>query len=133
MELIKEDIKRISDINILVISQRLSTIEKYRKLKLENDELKTLKNITVIGKYNSNTKYNLKNILRYLATREKISVVPYNTLFFEASEEANVPDLFLRIRKISDINDENYNFNFEVLNLTNLILDRLKEVQMKMR
>ena len=130
---IKDEIKKISDLNIYVLSQRLSTIEKYRNMKLNDEELKTPKNITIIGKYNSNTKYNLKNILRYLGTKEKISVVPYNILFFEAAEEANVPDLFLKLRKISDTSDENYFFASETLNLTNLIIDKLKELQMKMR
>ena len=79
------------------------------------------------------TKYvaeSLKNITRYLGTKEKFSLVPYNVLFYEAAEEATVPDLFLRLRKLNDSNDNNYFFVKETLDLTNRIVARIKELQM---
>lgn len=131
--LTRKQILEISNLNVQIISQRLSSINRYKELREKNRELQTPKNITAIGKYDSRLKYNLKNISRYLGTKEKISVVPYNVLFYEAAEEAGVPELFLRLRKLTDVNDINYIFISETLNLTNLIVNRLKELQMKMR
>lgn len=127
----RKEILEISNLNVLVISQRLFGLNYYKQIKENNKELLSPKNITVIGKYNKRTKYNLKNITRYLGAKEKFSLVPYNVLFFEAAEEATVPDLFLRLRKLNDSNDNNYFFVKETLDLTNRIVARIKELQMK--
>ncbi len=125
----RQQILAMSNLNALVITQRLASVNYYKELIEKNKELLSLKNITVINKYIKETKYNFKNITRYLGTKENICLIPYNTLFYEAAEEANVPDLFLKLRKISDTNDNNYFFISETLKLTNKIVDRLKELQ----
>ena len=89
--------------------------------------------MVAIGKYDNESKYNKKNITRYLEERKNLNIIPYNTLFFEAAEETEVVELFLKLRNIKDINDKNYFFMAEVLNLTNNIITRLQELQMKMR
>ena len=63
--------------------------------------------------------------------KNRISTVPYNTLFFEASEEATVPDLFLRMRKIKDEEDRNYLFMSEVKRCSDNIRYRLQDLQVK--
>lgn len=125
----RKEILAMSNLNVLIITQRLASVNYYKELKENNKELLSPKNITAIGKYSKETKFNLKNILRYLGTKEDFSLVPYSTLFYEAAEEASVPDLFLKLRKISDTNDDNYFFISETLNLTNKIVTRLKELQ----
>ena len=74
-----------------------------------------------------------KNITRYLDERKEIVVIPYNTLFFEAAEEASVTELFLKLRDIKDTTDDNYFFINEVQKVTEKIILRLQELQMKMR
>ena len=81
----------------------------------------------------SESKYNLKNIIKYLDEKKDISVIPFNMLYFEATEESAVPDLFLRLKNIKDTSDENYIFMQEVLRLVDKIIKRLQELQMKMR
>lgn len=130
---VKKDILELSNLNILVLSQRLISLEKYNNLKKENKEIIGPKYLTVIGKYNKESKYNKKNIIRYLDEKKTINVIPYNTLFFEAAEEANVTEMFLKLRNIKDVNDGNYIFMAEVLSLTNNIITRLQELQMKKR
>lgn len=125
----RQAILSMSNLNVLIITQRLASVNYYKELKEKNKELLSLKNITAIGKYIKDTKYNLKNIVRYLGTKEQFNLIPYNTLFYEAAEEACVPDLFLKLRKINDTNDDNYFFISETLNLTNKIVTRLKELQ----
>lgn len=128
----KEQILTMSNLNVLIISQRLAGVNYYKQIKENNKELLSPKNITAIGKYTKDTKYSLKNIVRYLGTKETFSLVPYSVLFYEAAEEATVPDLFLKLRKLTDTNDINYFFVSETLNLTNRIVTRLKELQKKM-
>ncbi len=130
---IKEEILRISNLNVMVFSQKKVSVDRYMRLRDNNEEIMGVKTIPVIGKYTSHSKYNIKNLTRYLDEKKEISVIPFNLLYFEAAEEAGVTDLFLRLKNIKDKTDENYIFMNEVLKLTNKIIKRLQELQMKMR
>lgn len=130
---VKKDIIEQSNVNVLVISQGLASLNKYNDLKKDNPEIIGPKCIPVLGKYNKESKYNKKNVIRYLQEKKDINLVPYNTLFFEASEEATVTEMFLKLKDIKDTNDSNYFFMEEVLKLTNNIITRLQELQMRMR
>ena len=93
---IRNKILQKSDIVVLSITQGMSGLETLRKNK-ENDQLlKSPKTLLIIGRYDRYSKYNAKNITRFLKEKNTVLTTPYNTLFFEASEEANVADLFLR-------------------------------------
>ena len=130
---IKKELLKISNLNMYVLTQRLSGLDKYNNLKNTNKEFLSPKYIPVIGKYDKNSKYSKKNITRYLDERKEIVVIPYNTLFFEAAEEASVTELFLKLRDIKDTTDDNYFFINEVQKVTEKIILRLQELQMKMR
>lgn len=129
----RNEILNLSNLNVLVITQRLASLNNYKHLKDNDKELLSPKNITVVGKYIKDTKYTVKNINRLLGIKEEISLVPFNKLYFDAAEEAQVPDLFLKLRKMTDKNDDNYFFISETLTLTNRIVNRLKDLQMRMR
>ena len=80
--------------------------------------------------------YNIKNITKYLGEKKEINVIPYNILYFEAAEENNVADLFLRLKRNlikEDRLDDNYLFMQAVEDLVNKILRKLQELQKKMR
>lgn len=130
---VKQEILEVSNLNLLVMTQRLSSLNNYNTLKMENKEILGPKCMPVIGKYDKNSKYNKKNMMRYLDEKKELNIVPYNTLFFEAAEEANVTELFLKLRNIKDTTDDNYFFMSEVLKLINNILTRLQDLQMKTR
>ena len=97
--------------------------------KEENQLLNSPKTLLLIGRYDSYSKYNSKNISRYLGEKNQVLTIPYNTLFFEAAEEANVPDLFLNYRRIKDITDKNNNFISEVKRASENIIYRIQEIQ----
>ena len=128
---IQKTIMHQSDIVVVNIGQRLRDIERFSELKQEIPMLQTKKAILMIGKYDKFSKYNAKNITRYLGEKNKIQTIPYNTLFFEASEEAGVPDLFLKFRKSLDSEDRNAFFIEEVKRATENIIYRLQDLQMK--
>lgn len=113
------------------LSQRLTCIDSFMKKQEEDEIFKSPKVLVLIGRYDRYSKYTLKNITRYMKEKNKISTVPYNTLFFEASEEATVPDLFLRFRKIKDEDDRNYLFMTELKRCSENIIYRLQDLKMQ--
>lgn len=130
---VKEEILRISNLNILVFQQKLSSLNSYIELKSINKEITGLKYIPVIGRYSSQTKYNIKNITKYLNEKKELDTIPFNLLFYEAAEEAAVVDLFLKMRNFKDTADENYIFMNNTKKLSDKIVKRLQELQKKMR
>lgn len=127
----RKNIIEMSNLIITTVSQRLEALNKYIDLKEKHTYLKTKKNLTLITRYDKFSKYNSKNITRYLGEKKQVLTIPYNTLFFEASEEAGVPDLFLRLRKSIDTNDRNAIFISEVQRAVKNIIYRLEDLQMK--
>lgn len=130
---IRKQILDMSNVNILVLSQRLETLEQYRIFKTTNKDVMGPKCIPVLGKYDHSSKYNKKNLMRHLEEKKELNTIPYNILFFEAAQEAAVTDFFLKFRTIKETSDPNYIFMDEVGKLVDLIITRLQELQMKMR
>lgn len=120
-----------SNLVVANISQRLASINEFMELKEEIPILKSKKTLLLIGRYDKYSKYTIKNITRYMEEKNKVSTIPYNTLFFEACEEAKVPDLFLKLRKTDD-DDVNGFFLSEVKRTSENIIYRLQDLQMKM-
>lgn len=125
------EILQTSDIIVMNLTQRLRTIDDFIALR-ENSEFYRRKNIILnIGRYDKFSKYNDKNITKYLREKQHVSVVPYNTLFFEACSEGTVIDLLLKLRSITDDTDRNVMFVKELKNLDNNIIVKMQELQMK--
>lgn len=130
---IREDVKqRILDLSNLVIvntSQNFKSIEKLKENKQKSELLKSPKALILIGRYDKYSKYNVKNITRYLEEKNQVLALPYNTLYFEATNEAEVPNLFLKFKKMIDQDDRNAIFVEEVNRATENIIYRLQELQ----
>ncbi len=120
-----------SDIVVINMSQRLRSINKFLELKNKNQILASQKSLILIGRYDKYSKYNSKNISRYLGEKNQVLTIPYNTLFFEATEEAGVPDLFLKFRRNLDPEDRNAFFIEEIKRASENIMYRLQDLQMK--
>ena len=129
---IKQRIIENSDLVILSTSQNYRSIKKLKKAKEENEILKTPKTLILIGRYDKYSKYNSKNVTRYLEEKNQVLTLPYNTLYFEATNEAGVPDLFLRFKKLLDVDDRNAIFIEEVKRASENIIYRLQELQARM-
>ncbi len=125
----RDEILKNSDIIVLNLTQRLSSLKEFLETKEQNPLLKSPKTLLLIGRYDKYSKYNSKNISRFLKEKNHILTIPYNTLFFEAAEEAAVPDLFLRFKKFYDQDDRNAFFIEEVKRATDNIIYRLQEIQ----
>lgn len=130
-EEISKQILEKSNIIMVTLSQRLISINNFMKLREEEPVLKSIKTLILIGRYDKYSKYTVKNITRYMGEKNKVSTIPYNTLFFESCEEAGVPDLFLRLRKV-DEDDRNGLFVAEVKRTADNIVYRLQDLAMKL-
>ena len=87
--------------------------------------------IPVIGRYDKHSKFNTKNVARYIKEKRGVYAVPYNTLFFEACNEGKVADFFIKFRKINE-KDRNAMFISEVRQVAEKMIARLQELQMRM-
>ena len=130
-EKITEAILNNSNLIVATLSQRLSSINRFLEYREKNKIFKEKKTLILIGRYDKYSKYSVKNISRYMKEKNRVSTIPYNTLFFEASEEAQVPDLFWRLKKI-DAEDRNAIFIEEVKRTVDNIIYRLKDLQTNM-
>lgn len=127
-----QSILEISDIVMMNLVQRLETINNFIRLREANDFYKKRNVMLNIGRYDQFSKYNNKNITRYMKERQELSVVPYNTLFLEACSEGTIIDFFLRLRNVVDDTDKNVTFEKLVAVADNNIIYKLQELQMKL-
>ena len=130
---IQQEILHISDIVVISMKQRLESINKFLEEKEKSELLNSPKTLLLLGRYDRFSKYTSKNVTRYLREKNEVNTIPYNTLFFEACEEGNIPDLFLRLRKINDETDSNVFFLKEIKRLSDNIIYRLQDIQMRRR
>lgn len=126
---IREQIIDQSDLIILNSSQNYKSLKELKEYKENNKLLKSPRTLLLIGRYDKYSKYNVKNITRYLGEKNKVLTVPYNTLYFEACNEAGVPDLFLKLKKMYDLDDRNAIFMEEIKRASENIIYRLQELQ----
>lgn len=130
-EVLEQNIIQVSDIVVVNLTQRLKAIDNFIELRDTNEFYKKNNIMLMIGRYDKHSKYNKKNITRYLKERKLVSVIPYNTLYFEACSEGKIIDFFLNLKKV-DPTDRNYLFVEEATNMGNAILFKLQELQMKL-
>ncbi len=127
---IVKPILNTSDVIVYNIEQKLDMINDFKELK-ENSDITKKNNIVLnIGRLDEESKYTVKNIARYLGIRKDVTMIPYNTLFFEAASEEKVSEFFLKIRKLNET-DKNAIFWKQVKETVGKIIYKLQEVQMK--
>lgn len=130
-EEINNQILERANLIVASICQRKSTIDDFQERRQKMEVFNSKKTLIMVGKYDRYSKYTIKNISSYLGEKNKISAIPYNTLFFEATEEAGVIDLFFRLRKVST-EDRNGAFIAEVKRTSDNIIYRIQDLAMKM-
>lgn len=123
-------ILEIADVIVMNITQRLATIEDFVALRESNDFFKKNNIMLNIGRYDRYSKYNIKNVTRFIRQRKDISAIPYNTLFFEATSESKVAELMLRLRRIKE-DDRNATFMKEVARMSSDLIYKIQELQMR--
>jgi len=130
----EEEVNRIleiADVIVVNITQRLHVIDKFIALREQNKFFKNNNVLLNVGRYDKFSKYNIKNITRYLRAKKDILAVPYNTLFFESCSEGKVAEFFLKLRNV-EAEDRNRHFIDEVARIEKDLIYKLQELQIKM-
>ena len=125
------EILKLSDILVINMTQRLKTINDFIELRETNDFYQRKNVMLLMGRYDKNSKYNIKNVTRYLKEKKMISVVPYNTLYLEAASEGGSIEFMLKAKNVTDELDSNNIFIKELKKLDENIIFKLQELQMK--
>lgn len=125
---IQKDVLQKSDVIIVNTNQGLNDVQALFQLRKQNDVFKQEQIMFLLGRYDKFSKYNVKNIMRYLRERQEILTVPYNTLFFEATTEGEVIDYLLKYRTLKDKTDRNAIFIEETIKACNNILYKIQEL-----
>lgn len=131
----KEFVKQIlisSDLVITTFSQRKKIIDNVIELREKEKMFLRSNNMYLIGRYDVFSKYNIKNVSRYMGLKEEAIAISYNTLFFEACCEGKIVDYFLRFRTTVDEFDKNTEFIKAVSKATERIDYKLQELRLKM-
>lgn len=126
-----DSLLEVSDIIVPNLSQKIRQINNYIAEKQNNVILQKKLTVPLLGRYDKNSKYTIKNVSRYMKEREKICAIPYNTLFFEACNEGTVDDFFIRFIKINP-KDKNAFFIEQVKNTAERIIYKIQELRMRM-
>ncbi len=128
-EFTKEKLQ-MSDVIIVNFEQKIRRLDEYIKLREEEPLLNGKNVLAVVNRFDKYSKYNARNITRYLGQKRDVFTVPYNTAFFEACEEGTVAEYFLKMRTI-DPSDKNGAFMEEIKRATDGIIYKLQELRMR--
>lgn len=123
---ISNTILQNSNVIVYGIKQKLISINNYAEY-----EVKQNKNnkIVYIGRYDKFSKYNFKNISRYLKIRKNINKVSYNTLYNDALDEGGVADLFIKLKSVKS-EDRSIDFLNETRELSESIIYKIQELDL---
>ena len=122
-------ILELSNVKVVTLAQNINKIDNFVQLKEENPILKENNVLVAIGKYDDKSKYNVKNIAKYIKEKKTFKI-PYNTMFSMEAPEGRVAEYFFKFRRINDAH-LNSDFVSSVNELTGEIIKKVKEQQRK--
>lgn len=122
-------ILEVSNIIVWNIEQKLEEIDRIIELQNQEKLLDEKKVLYLINKYEKNSKYNVKNIIRSLNMKKKIYTMPYDIMYGDNIQDGTVDNWFLnpKIRRAT-ICEEHGFFIAEVNKLCEGIIYRLQEL-----
>lgn len=127
----KRAILNVSNIVVMTFKQGMDALDEITELKRKGLPFDPNHLMLLMGKYDENSKYNIKNVTRFLKEKREISAVPYSVLYNEAATEGKVADYFLKYRSMTDTTDKNVTFIKETHKACENIVSRLKELQVR--
>lgn len=132
-EELQTKILKLSNLIVDNTNQKLSSINDLVEERTNSELLSSAKSIVLIGRYDKDSKYSVKNIARYMGLKRMPLAIPYNTLFYDAAEEAKVPNFFLSFMKNKNLDkdDKNYVFMTEVKRAQETIQYVIQELQLR--
>lgn len=122
-------ILNVANAIVYVLSPNMALIEKYLINKQKLDIMKKGNLIPLLARENFNSKYNARNVARFIGEKRGIPSVADNYLFSEAANEAGVANFFLKTKTSTSAVKVNEKFLKSVSDVDNRIIAKLKELQ----
>ena len=122
-------ILNVANVIVYVLSPNMALIEKYLINKQKLDIMKKGNLIPLLARENINSKYNVRNVARFIGEKRGIPSVPDSYLFSEAANEAGVANFFLKTKTSTSAVKVNDRFLKSVSDVDNRIIAKLKELQ----
>lgn len=114
-----------SDLIVVCLNQNIAVLDKYFKDKSAWPAfLHGKEHVVLLGQYDPNSKYKVKNIANKYNYKGKILTIPYNTEFKDYYNDGDVKGFFSKNRFVTK-RDENYLFIDEVRNASKYILNEM--------
>lgn len=123
------NILNVANAIVYVLSPNMCLIERYMINKQKLDIMKKGNLIPLLARENINSKYNARNVARFIGEKRGIMSIPDNYLFSEAANEAGVANFFLRTKTSSSAVKVNDRFLKSVQDVDSRIIAKLKELQ----
>lgn len=117
----------LSDVIVMNVGQGIKEIN--NNLKTEYIKKISDKFVWNICRYDSKSKYNIKNITRTVLKREMIFATPYNTLLAEAAQDGGVPELMIRFRTLKENEGDNFLLISQLKELNEGIIQKYHELR----
>lgn len=122
-------ILNVANAIVYVLSPNMALIEKYLINKQKLDIMKKGNLIPLLARENINSKYNVRNVARFIGEKRGIPSIPDSYLFSEAANEAGVANFFLKTKTSTSAVKVNDRFLKSVSDVDNRIIAKLKELQ----
>jgi len=127
-DLIVENILKDSDIIVPTMTQKLMEIKSFINARAKYKVMRQDKEIALVGRYDKYSKYTIKNMAR--ATKIKdLYAIPYNTWMFEAANEGQLDDYFIKYRNAKSPSNPNSDIIKSVESIAYRIIEKLKEME----
>lgn len=124
-----KQILEFSNVDIVTLPQNINRLDDFMEEKANNNILKDDRILVAIGKYDEKSKYNEKNVSKYIK-QKRVFKVPYNTVFSMDAPEGKVADYFIKFRRINGTHI-NAPFVNSINDLTKEMVKMVKEQQRK--
>ena len=127
----KKNILKSSNIIVWNFEQKYEKVEDVLQFKEKNDVADDKKILYLINKYEKNSRYNIKNIIRNSRMKKNIYTVPYDLLFSDVMQDGSLAGWLLnpKIRKAKPL-DEHGTFINETNRLCQGIIAKLQELHL---
>lgn len=113
-----------SDLVIVCLNQNIHVLEKYFNKENWPEALHDKPHLLLIGQYDSNSKYKVKNIASLFNYNKPILTIPYSSEFRDAFNDGNVKGFFMQNQMVSK-NHKNYYFMQQVRQAVKIILTEI--------
>lgn len=129
-DMIKKVIE-VSNIIIWNMEQKFESVEEVINFQKEEKLLSKNNVLYLFNRYEKNSKYNVKNIVRNSSMKKKIFTIPYDIMFGDTIQDGTIDQWFLnpKIRRAT-LDEEHGFFISEINKLTEGIIYKLQELHM---